>query len=132
MGINYDKYGLDSTAAADDTIARNRAIEWAVKAINADIAVRLETDDEDRTILEIRRDELQARAEELRKEARLTKREIKEFRAQMLQGKQIELAQQHLKLEAMAKGKEAAGESAESERADQEFIETGLAALDQV
>lgn len=130
--IDYSKYGVDSSAASDANIAKNRAVQAAIEAVNADIAVIIETDEEDRAILEGRRDELKARAEDLRREAKLTKGEINGYRTQVIQGKRVELAQTHLNLEARAKALEAAGDLAKVEREEQKQIEHSLSTLDQL
>lgn len=132
MGIDYARYGIDAAAATDANVARNRAVQAAIEAINAEVAVLVEPDEEDRQILEERRDEAVARAEELRRAAKLTKGEINGYRAQVVQGKRVELAQRHLELEARAKAKEAAKESATAERTEQAAIEAGLAAIEAV
>jgi hypothetical protein len=132
MGIDYGKYGVDASVATDANVARNLAIEATIAAFNAEVAVLVEPDEEDRAILEERRDEAAARAEALRREAKMTKGELKAFRAQAVQSKQMELARRHLQLEATAKAKEAAKESAKAERDEQASIEAGLAAIERV
>jgi hypothetical protein len=129
--MDYQKYGLNPEGTAQQ-FTRDQALQAAMETVNADLAVILEADEEDRAVLQERAEAARLRAETLRKEAKLTKGEIRSSQRNALVSKCQEIAAGHLALEVARANKAAAGESIDAEEAGQRQAEEQLAVVERL
>lgn len=127
MGIDYAEYGLDRDQAIRSA-TQSAATQAAIDAANAEMAVLLEEDLEDRAILEERLQNATQMAENARREAKLTKKEVSQQRTTAILSKKQELVRAHLQLEATKATLNTT--LADQATAQQLQIEQQLAALD--
>lgn len=106
--IDYSSYGIDiEDAVTNQRKAQTFAAEIA--ATQAEIDADVETDPEDKAILAERATVARSRAEALRTEAKLTKRETREQRVTAMQSFVNKLVNDHVAMETERRRAEAAG-----------------------
>jgi hypothetical protein len=135
-GINYADYGIDEKAT-EQNVLRQEALQLAQEATFALIRVATDGDPEgepeDYEFLKARAGEAEARADDARRRARLTKREVHEHRAATVTGRIQELVGQHFQIEVARRTDTRAAVSSMSAADDQQArIERQLAALEKL
>lgn len=99
--IDYSKYGIDIDAHRFGSI-RGQAMDAELEAVNAEVAVLLESDPEDRAILEERATAARQLADERRVAAKVTKAEVKTYLDSRLTDAIRQLVVEHMSIAVQA------------------------------